>query len=124
MRGAGVAGKPRKNTYWRGLVAERAATWVLRCKGWRILEHRWTCPHGEVDVIARKGALVIFVEVKYRADLQSALDALTVTQWRRIEAAADVYMTRVAKLRACSWRFDAICVTPWALPKHFEGVWE
>ena len=119
-----AAHRLRNNTYGRGLIAEHAAAWLLRFKGWHILEHRWACHQGEVDVIARKGALVIFVEVKYRADVRSGLDALTVAQWRRIEAAAAVYMARSAGLRDCSWRFDAVCVTPWAVPRHFEGVWE
>ncbi|MGC6512197.1 MAG: YraN family protein [Parvibaculales bacterium] len=115
--------KKQADTYVRGLAAESLAAWLLRIKGWRILERRWSCHQGEVDVIARKGDLVIFVEVKYRATIQSALDALTRAQWQRIEAAAEVYMTRFAKLPGCSWRFDAVCVTPWAVPRHFEGAW-
>lgn len=118
-----AAHKTQKNTYWRGLMAESVAAWLLRGKGWRILERRWISHQGEVDVIARKGSMVIFVEVKYRSTLQSALDALTVSQWRRIEATADVYMARHLRASNCSWRFDAVCVTPWSFPSHFEGVW-
>ncbi len=114
----------KKNTYWRGRIAESVAAWSLRLKGWRILASRWSCRQGEVDLIAKKGSVIIFVEVKFRSDIQRALDALTPAQWRRIDAAADIFMARHVQFNKCSWRFDAICVTPWAWPKHFAGIWE
>ena len=118
-----TARRLKKNTHWRGLMAERAAAWFLRLKGWHILERRWLCKQGEVDLIARKGALLIFVEVKFRADFDAALAALTSAQWQRIERAADIYMSRLGREKGFSWRFDAVCVVPWRMPKHIQGAW-
>lgn len=113
----------RAQHYRTGLWAETKAAWFLRLKGWRILESRWQSGFGEVDIIAKRGRQIIFVEVKARGTFEQALNALTEHQWRRIESAADIYMARRKALAHCSWRFDAVCVMPAALPKHFEAIW-
>ena len=112
-----------KDTYRYGKFAENVAKWFLRLKGWRVLEQRWSCYAGEIDIIAKRGTMVIFVEVKARKDLATALDALGEGQWHRINEAADFYMAKHPHLADCSWRYDAICITPYALPKHFSGIW-
>ncbi len=50
-----------------GRRGERIAGWWLRLKGWQILDRRVRTPAGEVDLVARRGKLVAFVEVKARA---------------------------------------------------------
>lgn len=112
----------RPKSHRTGLFAETKAVWFLRLRGWRILERRWRSAYGEVDVIAKRGRRVIFVEVKARKTLDKALSSLTAHQWRRIEAASDAYMSRPS-LAGCSWQFDAICVVPKHCPKHFPAIW-
>mgnify|MGYP001354380562 CR=1 FL=1 len=78
----------------RGRIAERAATLWLRIHGYTLLERRFRTKVGEIDLIAEKGGTLIFVEVKRRKTAAAALEAVTYTQRRRIEAAAQLYMQR------------------------------
>jgi len=110
-------------TYVKGLQGEWLAAWALRVRGWRILARRWSCRLGEVDLIARRGRLVIFVEVKARRDIETALAYLTERQWQRIEATADIFLARHNELQDGSWRFDAVCITPYQWPRHFPAIW-
>jgi putative endonuclease len=105
-----------------GRRAERfAATW-LRLKGWRILATRVRTPVGEVDLVARRGNLVTFVEVKSRAkaaDLDHAIDEYRL---RRVAAAAELLQTRFAP-DGEDIRIDVILIAPRTLPRHIENAW-
>ncbi len=113
----------RDKRHRTGWLAETKAVWFLRLKGWRILHRRYRSPYGEVDVIAKRGRRVIFVEIKARATAEQALNALTEHQWRRIEASAEHFMGHEKRLTHCAWQFDAICITPKTWPKHFPAIW-
>ena len=79
-------------------------------------------PWGEVDMIARRGRTVAFVEVKTRTkggDLALAIDARSL---RRVAAAAEQLLPRYAK-GAENMRIDVILVAPWRLPHHLVNVW-
>src|SRR3546814_1059833 len=81
----------------RGRRAERRAAWWLRLHGWRILGERLRVPTGEVDLIARRGRTLAFVEVKWRdrvEDLDFAIDAWRL---RRVAAAAEILTPRFAR---------------------------
>ena len=58
----------RQRAFRQGRRAEVYARWVLRAKGYRVLARNFHHPLGEVDLIVRRGRLLIFVEVKFRAD--------------------------------------------------------
>ena len=88
-----------------GRRAETIAAWWLRLKGWAILARRARTPVGEVDLIARRGRVLAFVEVKARASAASASLA------HRYARAGD------------SLRIDAIFITPGRLPRHLADVW-
>ena len=79
-------------------MAEWRARWFLRLRGFRILHTRYTTGRhtgrAEIDIIARRGNLIIFVEVKYRPDITTAWDAITVRQSQRLRAAAETYLVR------------------------------
>ena len=60
----------------RGRGAETLACWYLRLHGWRILARRARVPGGEVDIVARRGRTLAFVEVKARASEDAAAFAL------------------------------------------------
>ncbi len=113
----------KKSTYRWGIWAEFWASVYLQMNRWRILERRWRSPFGEVDLIVSRGKMVAFVEVKARKNELKGLACLTEHQWRRIEATADYFMASRKDLRHCSWRFDAVIVVPYRLPRHFPNIW-
>jgi putative endonuclease len=60
-----------------GLSAESRAAMVLLAKGYRILARRWKTPFGEIDIVARRRATLVFVEVKARERADDAAEAVT-----------------------------------------------
>lgn len=106
----------------RGRQAERIAAWWLRLKGWRILGRRVRTPAGEVDLIARRGRIVAFVEVKARASLDEAQAMLDAYALRRVAAAADA-LSHDYVAQGYDVRIDAVLVAPGAMPRHLENVW-
>lgn len=105
-----------------GRRGERLAGWWLRLKGWRILDRRVRTPAGEVDLVARKGNLVAFVEVKLRktaAELDYAIDERRLA---RVAAAAEVLMPRYAG-PGDDIRVDVILIAPGVRPRHIENAW-
>ena len=108
----------------RGHRSEWLAAWALRLKGWRIVAKRFKTKTGEVDLIARKRDLVIMVEVKARASLIEAMDSVTPTAQRRIEAAGDIWLARQPDYSNLSVRFDLIAVLPRQWPVHVERLFD
>ncbi len=113
----------RRKAYHLGHRGEWLAAMALRLKGYRIVATRMKTRGGEVDLIARKRDMIAFVEVKARSTEQAALDAISITAQRRIEAAADLWLSRQPDFSRLSWRFDVVAVVPWRWPRHFENVW-
>ena len=84
----------RRDAHLYGLKAESIAAFLLRLKGYTILAKRFVVSGGEIDLIARRGSSIAFVEVKARADLEVAAFAISLTKQRRIARAARVWLTR------------------------------
>jgi putative endonuclease len=105
-----------------GRRAEWIAAWWLRLHGWRILAVRARTPLGEVDVVARRGAVLAFVEVKARASAREADMALDHFRLRRVAAAAEALASRYAR-PGDDMRIDAIFIVPGRLPRHLANVW-
>ncbi len=105
-----------------GRRAETLAAWWLRLHGWRILATRARTPVGEVDLIARRGRTLAFVEVKARAtdaDLALSLDD---HRLRRVARAAEALLPRYAR-PGDTIRIDAVLIQPRRLPRHVAHVW-
>jgi putative endonuclease len=127
MAGSEPGRKPRDRASRRraedkGRRAETIAAWYLRLKGYRILAKRVRTRVGEIDIIARKKETLVFVEVKARTTLDSAIFALHPAARRRIEAASRVLAPHYAG-RCTTTRIDAVLVRPWALPVHLIAIW-
>jgi len=122
-RAAPSATAARRRAYGLGREAERLAGWWLRLKGYRIVERGFRVPSGEIDLIARRGRTLAFVEVKARADLSSAREAITPRQRRRIARAATAFLQRRADLAALDARFDVVLLAPRRLPRHLPDAW-
>ncbi|MDE2341638.1 MAG: YraN family protein [Alphaproteobacteria bacterium] len=112
----------RKMAEQRGHWGERRAALWLRLKGWRIVGQRVRVAQGEVDIIARRGRTLAFIEVKTRknaADLDTAIDAYRL---RRVAAAAQALVHKYARASE-SIRIDVILIAPGAWPRHLKNVW-
>jgi len=106
----------------RGRDGERRAAWWLWLRGWRILDQRVRTAAGEVDIVAKRGNLVAFVEVKTRrtaAELDYAIDE---RRLGRVAAAAELLMPRYAG-PGDDIRVDVILIAPRTLPRHIENAW-
>lgn len=105
-----------------GRRGERIAGWWLRLKGWRILARRVRTPAGEVDLVAKRGNLVAFVEVKARAT-EAELDlAIDEHRLSRVAAAAEYLMPRFAG-PGDDIRVDVLLIAPGKVPRHIENAW-
>jgi putative endonuclease len=107
-----------------GISAESRAAAFLIAKGFRILARRWKSPVGEIDIIARRRQLLVFVEVKARNDLDEAAESLGPRQQRRIAAAAEAWLAVNGSDGFRDIRFDAILVAPGKLPRHIPAAFE
>ncbi|HMR30007.1 MAG TPA: YraN family protein [Geminicoccaceae bacterium] len=113
----------RRDTDRTGRAAETAAAWLLRLKGFRILERRFATPVGEIDLVACRGDLLLFVEVKRRGELAAASEALLPGQQQRVARAAEIYLQRRPAARSMRCRFDVIAIAPWRWPVHVTDAW-
>ena len=112
----------RKRAEIRGRRGETIAAWWLRFQGWRIVAVRTKTRMGEVDLIARRGRTVAFVEVKTRAT-QAELDiAIDRHRLSRVAAAANLLTARYAP-GGEDIRIDVILIRPWRLPQHIPNAW-
>lgn len=114
----------RQKAYLRGHRGEWMAALALMLKGYRIVARRWKTKLGEVDLIARRGDLVLVVEVKCRPTLLEAMDAIGYQSQRRIEAAADLWLMRQPDFAKLSVRFDMVAVLPRRWPVHVENIFQ
>lgn len=112
----------RQQAERRGRWAESLAALYLRAKGYQILARRARTPVGEVDIVARQGDTLVFVEVKLRRTLDSGHQALHPASRRRIDAAARVLTPRYLG-RCTTTRVDAILMRPWSWPEHLVAAW-
>ncbi len=118
-----VSKQARKQAEQRGRRAETLAAWLLRLKGYKILDMRKQTPHGEIDIIALKGKILAIVEVKQRPTLDLAQDALHNANLSRIQEAAYFYQAKRSKLDNKDIRFDAVYVMPGLRMKHVKDAW-
>ena len=107
----------------RGRGAETFACWYLRLCGWRILARRARVPGGEVDIVARRGRILAFVEVKARATHDAAGFALDQWRLRRVATAAERLAPRFMR-DGDDLRIDAMFIVPGRWPKHLTNVWQ
>lgn len=114
----------RQVAFKLGLSAESRAAALLIAKGFRLVARRFRCPAGEIDIVAKRGALLIFVEVKARARLDDAAWSVTERQQRRIAAAAAAWLAANPDDAMCDMRFDAVLVAPRSLPRHITAAFE
>ena len=114
----------RQIAFRTGISAESRAAAFLIAKGFRILARRWRSPVGEIDIVARRRSLLVFVEVKARDRLDDAAWAVTDRQRLRIAAAAEVWLAQNGDDRIRDIRFDAMLVAPGRIPRHIPAAFD
>ena len=106
-----------------GRDAERRAAIWLRVKGWSILAQRVRTPRGEIDLVAKRGGIVAFIEVKWRADKAQLDHAIDAHRLRRVaqatECVAHEYATQGEDVRV-----DVILLAPGGFPRHIVNAWQ
>jgi putative endonuclease len=107
-----------------GLSAESRAAMLLIAKAYRILARRWKTPFGEIDIVARRRRTLIFVEVKARATLDEAVEAVTERSKQRIIGAAELWLAHHPADAEGDIRFDVIVVVPGKIPQHIVNAFD
>jgi putative endonuclease len=114
----------RIEAFRTGISAEsRCAAWLI-AKGYRILARRYRSRAGEIDIVARRRGVTVFIEVKARATLDEAAYAITPLQQRRIVAAAEAWLALHPKYASDELRFDAMLIAPGRLPRHLVAAFD
>jgi putative endonuclease len=122
---AGSDASPERRAAFRlGLSAESRAAALLLAKGYRVLARRFRAGVGEIDIVARRGNDLIFVEVKARERLDDAAESITERQKRRIVAAAEAWLAAHPQDVLQNIRFDVILVAPRRWPRHITAAFE
>jgi putative endonuclease len=119
-----TAAPARVAAFRTGLSAEARAAAYLMAKGYRILARRFRTPVGEIDLVARRRNVVVFVEVKARATLDDAAYAVTPRQQRRIIDAAQTWLMAHPEHAEFDLRFDAMLIAPRRLPRHLLAAFD
>ena len=107
--------------YRTGVLAEEGAARFLEAQGYIILERRHRTPNGEIDLIAKDGSVLVFVEVKARASRAEAAHALSARQWARLEGAALHYAAETDQAQ-CDMRFDVVLVSADGVCERLENA--
>jgi len=122
--------RKKQDAYTRGVEAEKTAARYLQLKGYKILECRYKTSVGEIDLVARKGDMIVFAEVKAHKSEEQALYAVNEKTRRRIEAAAGHYIAHHEEISGLGMRFDVLIVPPAALNllgavsvHHLDNAW-
>ena len=97
---------------WFGTRSERAAARFLRRLGYRILQRNYSCPHGELDLIALDGRFLVFVEVRStsRDDTERPAASVDDAKQRRLTKLA-LYYLQQKRLFDCAARFDVLAIS-------------
>src|ERR1700754_4589979 len=114
----------RQVAFRTGTSAESRAAAYLIAKCFPILARRFLSPVGEIDIVARRRKLLVFVEVKARERLDDAAWSVTERQRARIIAAAEAWLAANPVDAIEDIRFDAILVAPGRIPRHIPAAFD
>jgi putative endonuclease len=113
----------RRRAEQRGRRGETLAGIYLWLTGWRIVGRRVKTRKGEVDLIARRGRTLCFVEVKWRASEAELATAIDAWRLRRVADAAQLIAARYAR-PGDDQRIDVILIAPGCWPRRITNAWQ
>lgn len=114
----------------QGRVGEERACRYLQHRGYTIVDRNLRLGRGELDIVARRGDLIAFVEVKAHQSREACLQAMHEDKCARVRSAAEHWLARHPQLADCECRFDLIMLFPrvglpaWLPPciEHMEDI--
>lgn len=107
----------------RGRRGETLAAWWLRLQGWRVLARRQKIGAGEVDLVVRRGRMVAFVEVKWRASAAGLDTAIDAYRLRRVARAAEALAPKFVRA-GDDMRIDVVLIAPGHWPRRIVNAWQ
>lgn len=111
------------SSYSKGVNAEMIIRDYLIRHGYSIIKHRYKTEYGEIDLIASKGNLLLFIEVKNRKVI-SDHDIINKQQKKRCCEAAMHFLSQHQEFLNFTMRFDCFFIKPDGKFKHIENTWE
>jgi putative endonuclease len=118
----GIDMQKKTKNYYYGILAEYISCIILFLKGYNIISRRYKNPLGEIDIIANKGNMIIFIEVKARKNFNKSMMVLSHRQKIRIESAAKLFIMQKKRYEGFDLRFDLIIFDGWK-PLHLKNMW-
>ena len=115
-RGAAARLSGRRGEVW-------AAVWLM-LRGYRILGFRLKTPGAEIDLLAKRGAVLAVVEVKHRTSIEAALEAVSFDQRTRLRRAGAALAARRPGLQGAAVRLDLVALAPGRFPRHIPDAWK
>ncbi len=114
----------RESRRQTGAMYEKLAAKYFVDQGYEILEQNWQAGHREIDLITRKGAMIVFVEVKSSVDKSFGHPAERVdkTKIKRLSSAAQQYLL-AKNIQGVDLRFDVVTITGGNL-EHYPSAFE
>ncbi len=94
-----------------GILGEKLARDFLKKRGYRIIETNYHCPHGEIDIVARKKDTLVFIEVRTKKSLEfgSPEESITPIKKERIRTTALHYLQTHDGVPPM-WRIDMVAI--------------
>ena len=86
---------------------------------YRILDTRFSCSAGEIDIIARRARRLAFVEVKHRTTIDAAVEAVTWRNQDRVIEASHTWLCRHPAMNQFQLGYDIVAIAPGQWPRHF-----
>jgi putative endonuclease len=114
----------RRQAERKGRTAELIAALFLMAKGYRPLAWRVKTGLGELDLVMRYRRDIVFVEVKTRSDIDSALISVTGIKARRTADAARIWLSQNARLLDFNCRFDILVLAAYHWPRHIKSAYD
>jgi len=115
-------GQSADGTHAKGIAAEDEAVRVLESKGFAVLHRRYRTVAGEIDLVVARHDALAFVEVKRRASVAQAMEAITPRQQTRIAGAAEIWLQTHPEYAERDMTFDAFVVCPHSSPCHIRDA--
>ena len=97
-----------KTSYLAGLAAEESVARSYRARGCSIIAQRWRGQRGEIDIVARDGDTVVFIEVKKSKNFARAAERLSAAQINRLYTTAEQYLCTLPTGLQTNARFDVV----------------
>ena len=107
-----------------GQSAESRAEAFLQAHGLRLVARNWRCRFGEIDLVMRDGATLVFIEVRLRSrsDFGGAAASVTPAKQKKLLAAARQYLAELKPLPPC--RFDVVALSGDAAPEWIRNAFD